>query len=344
MMGDAVRKPFARLERGRVVGCCALLLGLTQPLLAQVPDKSWDVTKPRGTPARIDFTTSEGTWMSTDITPDGQWTVFNLLSHIYRVRATGGAAECLTQNSGIAVNFHPRISPDGKTIAFVSDRNGQSNLWLMDLNGANPRPVTSDTNARYLEPSWSPDGRFLVARKLDSVKLLDVSIVMVHRDGGQGSTLVKVENNLFPGGPKFSPEGRYVYYEVLAGPVNGTYNDTDTLQGDAQVRRLDLVTGRTDPITAGHVFQQDQGSSGGAYAVEPSPDGRFLAFARRMPDGLLSFKGKLFGPRTALWVRDLDSGSERLVMDPVEYDFAEGLAPSIRPCPAIDGLQTDALS
>ncbi len=138
---------------------------------------------------------------------------------------------------------------------------------------------------------------------------------------------MKVENNLFPGGPKFSPDGRYVYYEVLAGPVNGTYNDTDTLQGDAQVRRLDLTTGRTDPITAGHVFQQDQGSSGGAYAVEPSPDGRFLAFARRMPDGLLSYKSKLFGPRTALWVRDLESGSERLVMDPVEYDFAEGLAP-----------------
>jgi Tol biopolymer transport system component len=326
-MGDAVRKLFAGIERGRVIGCCALLLGLTQPLLAQVPDKSWDVTKPRGAPARIDFNTSEGTWMSTDITADGQWIVFNLLSHVYRVRATGGDAECLTQNSGIAVNFHPRISPDGKTIAFISDRNGQSNIWLMDLDGGHPRPVTSDTNVRYMEPTWSPDGRFLVARKIDAVKLLDVSIVMVHRDGGQGTTLVKVENNMFPGGPKFSADGRYVYYEVLAGPVNGTYNDTDTLQGDAQVRRLDLTTGRIDPITAGHVSQQDQGSSGGAYAVEPSPDGRFLAFARRMPDGLLSYKGKLFGPRTALWVRDLESGSERLVMDPVEYDFAEGLAP-----------------
>src|SRR5437870_4209202 len=107
-MGDAVRKLFAGIERGRVIGCCALLLGLTQPLLAQVPDKSWDVTKPRGAPAHIDFNTSEGTWMSTDITADGQWIVFNLLSHVYRVRATGGDAECLTQNSGIAVNFHPR--------------------------------------------------------------------------------------------------------------------------------------------------------------------------------------------------------------------------------------------
>ncbi len=111
------------------------------------------------------------------------------------------------------------------------------------------------------------------------------------------------------------------------GRSGGYYNNADTLKGDAQIRRLDLLTGRTDHITAGRTAQQDHGSSGGAYAVEPSPDGRFLAFARRMPDGLLSFKGKQFGPRTALWVRDLESGSERLVMDPVEYDFAEGLAP-----------------
>ncbi len=304
----------------------ALFLGFVQPLCAQAPD-NWDVTKPRGTPQRIEFTTSEGTWMSTDITPDGQWTVFNLLGHIYRVRATGGDAECLTQNSGIAVNFHPRISPDGRTIAFVSDRQGQSNLWLMDLDGGNPRPVTRDVDARYMEPTWSADGRFLVARKIGAVKLLDVSIVMVHRDGGQGATLVKVDNNMFPGSPKLSTDGRSLYYEAVAGPVNGYYNHADTLQGDAQIRRLDLLTGRTDQITAGRVAQQDRGSSGGAYAVELSPDGRFLAFARRMPDGVLSYKGKLFGPRTALWVRDLETGSERLVMDPVEYDFSEGLAP-----------------
>ena len=49
-----------------------VLLGLAVPasLLAQSPDPNWDVTKPRGTPKEIDFTTSEGTWMSTDITPD----------------------------------------------------------------------------------------------------------------------------------------------------------------------------------------------------------------------------------------------------------------------------------
>jgi hypothetical protein len=89
---------------------------------------AWDVTKPRGTTREIDFTSSEGTWMSADVSPDGSWIAFDLLGHIYRMPATGGEATVLTQNSGVALNFQPRISPDGRTIAFISDRRGQYNL------------------------------------------------------------------------------------------------------------------------------------------------------------------------------------------------------------------------
>jgi Tol biopolymer transport system component len=307
----------------------AVLFGLLLPaaLFAQAPDPNWDVTKARGTPKEIDFTTSEGTWMSTDITPDGRWIVFNLLGHIYRVPAAGGQAESLTQESGIAVNFHPRISPDGSTIAFVTDRNGQNNVWLMDIDGKNPRAVTQELAGRFIEPTWSPDGRYIVARRIDAVNLFTATIMMFHRDGGQGTTLVKLENNLFPGGPKISPDGRYLYYQTLLGPVNGYFSRNDVLQGDAQIRRLDMETGKNDPVTAGHLFQQDHSSSGGGYGVELSPDGTQLAFARRMPDGLISYRGKLFGPRTALWIRDLRSGAERLAMDPIETDFTEGLGP-----------------
>src|SRR3712207_7102934 len=51
-------------------------------------------------------------------------------------------------------------------------------------------------------------------------------------------------------------------------------------------------------------------SSGGAYAGEVSPDGRWLAFARRIPDGTITYKGHEYGPRTALWLRDLERSEE----------------------------------
>src|SRR3954462_2066451 len=105
------------------------------------PQPVWDVTAPRGAVREIDFVTEQGTWMSVDLSPDGRWILFDLLGHIYRVSSKGGDAELLTHNSGIALNFHPRYSPDGRQVAFISDRGGQNNLWVMSADGANPRPI-----------------------------------------------------------------------------------------------------------------------------------------------------------------------------------------------------------
>ena len=72
----------------------------------------WDVTLARGKTREIDFTTTEGTWMSSDISPDGKWIYFDLLGHVYRVSSSGGDAESLTQGSGVALNYQPRVSPE----------------------------------------------------------------------------------------------------------------------------------------------------------------------------------------------------------------------------------------
>jgi Tol biopolymer transport system component len=77
--------------------------------------------------------------MSVSVSPDEKTLVFDHLDHIYSLPASGGEARVLTGDSGIALNFEPAISPDGKAIAFISDRGGQNNLWVMDIDGSHPR-------------------------------------------------------------------------------------------------------------------------------------------------------------------------------------------------------------
>src|SRR5262245_8559836 len=76
----------------------------------------------------VKFTTDEGTWLSLDVSPDGQTIVFDLLGDLYTLPIAGGAATQITR--GLAFDAQPRYSPDGKTIAFVSDATGSDNVWL----------------------------------------------------------------------------------------------------------------------------------------------------------------------------------------------------------------------
>ncbi len=185
------------------------------PSFAQQP-ATWDVTQPRGTTREIDFTTTEGTWMSVDVSPDGQWLVFDLLGHIYRMPASGGEAVALTQASGIAINTHPRISPDGKLIAFISDRRGQNNLWVMNADGSNPRPIFTDLYVRAVTPAWSADGDYIVVQRSQLPNAGAPGgggIWMYHKDGGAGVELL-------PGSKQpaswrsLSRDGKYLYFQV----------------------------------------------------------------------------------------------------------------------------------
>ncbi len=290
-------------------------------LLAQgglTDDSGWDPTLARGDAYEVAFETSEGTWMSLDVSPDGRNLVFDLLGHVYRVPATGGRAECLTQDSGVAVNYHPRWSPDGTTIAFVSDRGGQANLWLMDADGGDPRPVHEDGNSRVATPAWLPDGKGIVVRHFTLSAPRRSGLTLFHPEGGSGVPLLG-EDRARASWPAPDPDGTGLYFHY------SPTSERDPIRGGMQIQRFDLRTGMTEDVTAGEAQQQYQGSSGGAIAPEPSPDGRFLAFARRIPGGTISFKGHRFGPRTALFLRDLATGAERLLADPIETDVAEGM-------------------
>jgi Tol biopolymer transport system component len=285
------------------------------PAGADTSTARWDVTLARGKTRDIEFTTSEGTWMSADISADGQWVYFDLLGHIYRVAVAGGTAECLTQSSGVALNYQPRVSPDGRTIAFISDRRGQNNLWVMNADGSNPRAVYTDLNLTALEPAWTPDGQYILVKRGGRGDA--AGLVMYHRDGGTGVMLVPSGS-----GASVSADGRYVYYQVSMASVT----DKEPLAGSMQLRRFEFKGGEILDITVGESVGAAAGrfSSGGGAAPEISPDGRWLAFARQIPDGLIDFKGHKYGPRTALWLRDVKTGAERMLMDPIDPMVTSG--------------------
>src|ERR1700722_13434253 len=76
-------------------------------------------------------------------------------SSLWLVPASGGEPKRVTPPPG-ATN-HPRGSPDGKTIAFISSRGGSSQVWLLPIDGGEPRQLTK-LPVDVSGPVWSPKG------------------------------------------------------------------------------------------------------------------------------------------------------------------------------------------
>jgi imidazolonepropionase-like amidohydrolase/Tol biopolymer transport system component len=267
-------------------------------------EKKWNVEAPpypMDVEAQID--TDEGTWMSVDVSPDGREIAFDLLGDIYSLPIGGGEARALT--SGVAWDMQPRYSPDGKRIAFTSDRSGGDNVWVMDRDGSHAAQVTKEDFRLVYSPVWSPDGDFLAARKhfTGTRSLGSGEVWLYHRTGGEGTQMVKRPNEQKDlGEPAFSPDGRYLYYSQDATPGRIFQYNKNPHDQIYVIQRVDRVTGRTDRFVQG---------PGGSIRPTPSPDGKWLAFVRRV-----RFK-------TVLFTKDLVSGHEKPLYDGLDRDMQE---------------------
>jgi Tol biopolymer transport system component/imidazolonepropionase-like amidohydrolase len=276
----------------------------SKPAVTAKPDsdKPWKVEEPHGPTKTVRFSTDEGTWLALDVHPNGQRIVFSLLGDLYLLPLAGGEAVRLT--SGPAYDVQPRFSPDGNWIAFASDRRGIENLWICDLDGKNARQVSSDKDSTVSAPAWSPDGDYLVGRKrlTDTSSLGTVELWMWHVKGGQGIQLTKKDDQPDAADPVFSPDGRSLYFSAR----DARYRyDRNVNEGIWQIKRLDRRTGQVVPMT---------GEFGGAAAPTPSPDGKSLAYVRRVR------------AKTRLEVMDLATGRTRVLVPEVERDNQEGFA------------------
>ena len=110
-----------------VVSCSGAAIGQTPSAEDKAP--KWDVAAPPGLTVReIAIDVNEGSWMNLDVSPNGQTLAFDLLGDIYTMPISGGTPTRIAD--GLPFETQPRFSPDGRRIAFTSDRGGGDNIWI----------------------------------------------------------------------------------------------------------------------------------------------------------------------------------------------------------------------
>jgi len=209
--------------------------GPAQPLTWSGPGSTFPAVAPQG--HRLAFVRSyrdTNIWqVSLDLVGRGQPAMQRLASSSFREVA-------------------PDYSPDGKRLAFHSNRGGSVQVWTADADGARATQLTSmDQMATTGTPRWSPDGQYIA---FDSNAGGSTHIYVIKADGGQPRALTTGSSNNFVA--SWSHDGRWIYF-------------TSNRSGELQIWRAPSGGGAAVQITR-------KGGEAGAV----SPDGQWLFFTR----------------------------------------------------------------
>ena len=212
----------------------------------------------------VKIETNEGTWLSLDVHPDGSKILFDLLGDIYELPISGGKATRIT--SDLAFDSHPRYSPDGNSILFLSDRSGGNNAWIIDRIKEDTTKVTKGETKQMQSADWSPDGNYIAL----SEGTRNYKLHLYHKKGGAGVQLIDKPDNLKISEPKFSADGKKIWFSQRTGAWQ--YNARFP---QYQLATYDREDGTKEVMTSRY---------GSAFSPTLSPDGKWLVYGSRYND------------------------------------------------------------
>jgi tricorn protease len=246
----------------------------------------------------IEFETVTNAVDSFDISPSGRRAVISTRGQLLTIAADRGDITRIAPDPMASRNDQPKWSPDGKYIAFVSDRSGRDEVWISDPEGRSPKKV-SDLDNEKAALVWTPDSKALFYSASDR-KLYSYSIA-----DAKNATIASSEVGRI-GSVSISPDSKWVMFS----------KQDRTLRGHLHIA----------PITGGeerHVSDDrvHYSESNGVWTA----DGRYIVFTstESTPTGIASQGG--INATTTLWVTALRD-QER---DPTNRDIdneAQGLA------------------